>query len=101
MLHRKAPYTSILKTYTNDGTIKFYQDGQLLEYYKPEMSVYPLEDTMEDYGSLAGSGLYINDDVGHYPRDMEAYLDEFVVFDRALTDEDRANLANYYSSIRD
>ena len=40
-------------------------------------------------------------DVGHYPRDMESYLDEFVVFDRALTEEDLANLAAYYDAIRD
>ncbi len=90
----------------NDGTLKFYQDGNQLGLGSNPVT-FNIPDVIEDYGSLMGykdgvsCGIMINDDVGHYPRDVECYLDEFVVFDRALTETDIANLSAYYASIRD
>lgn len=92
----------------NDGYVKLYSNGNLLEYNSGS-NKFAINDVIEDYGSLVGIdsstgkpyGFMINDDVGHYPRDMEAYLDELVIFDQALTEEELAKLAEYYEAIRD
>ena len=96
----------------NNANLAVYQDGNKVavenaEIYKDGTSIGTVTDKnaihsiIADYGTLSGEGFFINDDVGHYPRDMESYLDEFTVFDKALTEDELAGLAAYYDAIRD
>ena len=103
----------------DNAELRVYQDGQMLsvvasgvEYYdnaqgkfvKPDVTTWgnKLVGEIADYCAITYSkGFMLNDDVGHYDRDMESYLDEFTVFDRALTEEDIAKLLAYYESIKD
>ena len=100
----------------DDAKLLVYQDGQKLDavavsYYNGSSTSVnasvdtwndALLDKIADYATFeCGKGFKLNDDVGHYPRDMESYLDEFVIFDRALTEEELAKLAEYYEKIKD
>ena len=78
----------------NDGAYRLYQDGECI------LSA-AMNDKVEDYADFNGQGLMINDDVGHVKKSLNIHLDEFTVFDRALTEEELAALYEYYESIRD
>ena len=85
--------------YQNNQSLCSYNDATLTEVPindikkgTPEAGVNVIEDEL----SFNGTGLKINDDEGRYARSMMSHLDEFMVFDKALTDEDVAKLYEYY-----
>ena len=92
----------------DDGIAKMYQNNQsLCSYNDATLTEVPINDikkgtpeagvnVIEDELSFNGTGLKINDDEGRYARSMMSHLDEFMVFDKALTDEDVAKLYEYY-----
>ena len=93
----------------DDGVAKMYQNNQpLYSHANASITAVPINDSkkgtpeasgvnvIEDELSFNGTGLKINDDEGRYPRAMMSHLDEFMVFDKALTDEDVEKLYEYY-----
>ena len=84
----------------DDGEYRVYMNGVRLSG-TDKWNTLKISNIIEDQADLNGAGLMINDDVNHYPRAIKSHLDEFVIFEGALTEEEIALIAAYYESIRD